>query len=57
MNEIKVKLLNERASLRNYIQTKLDNDSDYHALIDAAMDIRDIDAKLEIIELVEEENE
>lgn len=52
---IEKRLIQERVSLKNYIQSKLDNDEDYHAIIDAAMDIRDIDAKLEILALVEKE--
>lgn len=47
MDKVQV-LKKERTRLREYIQAKLDVDEDYHAIIDAAMDIRDIDAKLQV---------
>lgn len=50
--ELKTKLLNERVSLLHYIQCKLDNNEDFHAISDAANDIREIDSKLQIIDLV-----
>lgn len=49
--ELKTKLLNERVSLLQYIQRKLDNNEDFHAISDAANDIREIDSKLQIIDL------
>lgn len=42
-------LLSQREVLKQYINSKLKADDDYHAVSDAANDIRDIDAKLQTI--------
>lgn len=46
-------LLKERERLREYAKTKIDSDDDYHAVIDACMDIRDIDCKLQVYKEVQ----
>lgn len=45
-------LLLERESIKQYILAKVKSDDDYHAVADGAMDIRDIDSKLEILKKV-----
>jgi len=39
----------ERLGLINYIKIKLDRDEDYHAIMDAAADIREIDVQLNLL--------
>ncbi len=41
------KLIEERRVLKNYISVKLNTDADYHAISDAANDIRELDVKIE----------
>lgn len=40
----------ERNTLKSYLQMKM-NSEDWHAVADAAMDLREIDAKLSILPL------
>lgn len=54
LDKLKDTLLKEKESLKQYIQGKLDSGQDWHAISDAANDLRDIDAKLEVIVLWEE---
>lgn len=42
-------LKNERDAIRSYAQSKLESDVDYHAVADACMDIREIDAILSFL--------
>ncbi len=46
--ETQMELLEERESLMDYARKKLKAE-DFHAVADAMMDLREIDAKLEII--------
>ncbi len=41
-------LLEKRAALISYLRMKIEDD-DWHAVADAAMDLREIDAKLSMI--------
>ena len=57
MNKIKLEALkstltNERNALLLYLLAKYEN-SDWHAVQDAASDLRDIDCKLAIIKMVD----
>jgi hypothetical protein len=45
-NERRIALLAQKEQLRAYCRMKLDSDDDYHGVADAAMDIREIDARL-----------
>lgn len=49
------KLQKERETLKAYIISKVESDEDWHAVIDAGMDLRDIDAKLSVYELLNKE--
>lgn len=40
----------DRDNLKSYLLQKVSNDRDYHAVADASMDIREIDAQLKVIE-------
>lgn len=42
-------LTKERDELRRYIMAKWESDNDYHAIADACMDIREIDAVLNFL--------
>lgn len=55
LSEKKEKLLDERDGLKAYLLSKYHGDVDWHAIQDAASDIRDIDAKLEFIDEVEKQ--
>ncbi len=45
-----LKLISQRNVLKQYIAAKLESDDDYHAIADAAMDIREIDAQLKALD-------
>jgi len=42
-------LLKKREALIAYTKAQLDSGDDWHAAIDSLMDLRDVDAKLEIL--------
>lgn len=47
--EYVTQLRSQRDMLKSYIVVKLGADNDYHAIADAAMDIREIDAQLKAL--------
>ncbi len=44
----------EKAELTAYLASKVNGGKDYHGVSDAAMDIREIDAKLELLKELEQ---
>lgn len=52
INEEIERLQTEREQLKKYILVKLNGDEDWHAISDAANDLRDLDAKLLILNMV-----
>lgn len=53
----KADLLEQRAQLIAYAASKLKASTDWHALADVAMDLREVDAKLDLLaEMAESQN-
>jgi len=52
LNAREIALKEGRENLVSYLLQKVKNDTDYHAVADAAMDVREIDAQLKMIEEV-----
>jgi hypothetical protein len=52
----KEKLLKDKSGMIEYLKLKLDQE-DWHGVADAAMDIREIVAKLEILEMNDKDKE